>query len=226
MSSTVKDVMSTHVMAVRPNAGYKEMAAMLREQRVSAFPVVDDHNKVIGVVSESDLLVKAALEGTVPGVLRGLTQRHVRSQVTGLTAADLMSRPVVTIGPDEPVSHAARLMYNKRVKRLPVVSADGTLMGIVTRSDVLSVYGRPDGEIYHEITEGIILDVFLCDPATFTVTVKDGIVTIEGTPETAWVGRDIIAAARHVEGVVAVRDRLSYPANPPYYSSTVPGGLF
>ncbi len=88
MSSTVKDVMSTHVMAVRPNAGYKEMAAMLREQRVSAFPVIDDGNKVIGVVSEGDLLVKAALEGTVPGVLHGLTQRHVRSQVTGLTAGN------------------------------------------------------------------------------------------------------------------------------------------
>src|SRR5580692_9138899 len=90
VSSTVKDVMSTHVMAVRPGAGYKEMAAMLGEQRVSAFPVIDEDNKVIGVVSESDLLVKEALDGTVPGVLRGLTQRHVRSQVTGLTAADLM----------------------------------------------------------------------------------------------------------------------------------------
>ena len=164
MSSTVKDVMSTHVIAVRPSAGYKEMAAMLREQRVSAFPVIDDDNKVIGVVSESDLLVKAALEGTVPGVLRGLTQRHVRSQVTGLTAADLMTRPAVTIGPDEPVSHAARLMYNKRVKRLPVVSEDGTLIGIVTRSDVLSVYRRPDAAIEREITQDLILGTFLLRP--------------------------------------------------------------
>src|SRR5579871_5278930 len=165
MSSTVKDVMSTHVMAVRPGAGYKEMAAMLREQRVSAFPVIDDDGKVIGVVSESDLLVKAALEGTVPGVLRGLTQRHVRSQVTGLTAADLMTRPAVTIGPDEPASHAARLMYSKRVKRLPVVSANGTLIGIVTRSDVLSVYRRPDAEIRREIIEDLIPGTYSCDPA-------------------------------------------------------------
>jgi CBS-domain-containing membrane protein len=89
MSSTVRDVMSTHVMAVRPGAGYKEMAAMLREQRVSAFPVIDEDSKVIGIVSESDLLVKEALEGTVPGVLRGLAPRNVRSPVTGLTAADL-----------------------------------------------------------------------------------------------------------------------------------------
>jgi CBS-domain-containing membrane protein len=211
MSSTVRDVMSTHVMAVRPNAGYKEMAAMLREQRVSAFPVIDDSNKVIGVVSESDLLVKAALEGTVPGVLRGLGQRHVRSQVTGLTAADLMSAPAVTIGPDEPVSHAARLMYNKRVKRLPVVGADGTLVGIVTRSDVLSVYRRPDVEIEREVSNDLILGTFCCDPARFDVTVKDGILTLRGTPETAATGHEIVAAARHVEGVVAVRDRLFYP---------------
>jgi CBS-domain-containing membrane protein len=210
MSSTVKDVMSTHVMAVRPGAGYREMAAMLREQRVSAFPVIDDGGKVIGVVSESDLLVKEALEGTVPGVLRGLTQRHVRSQVTGLTAADLMTRPAVTIGPDEPASHAARLMYSKRVKRLPVVGADGTLIGIVARSDVLSVYRRPDAEIRREIIEDLILGTYNCDPARFDVTVKSGVVTIAGRPETAETGCDIVAAARHLEGVVAVRDRLSY----------------
>jgi CBS-domain-containing membrane protein len=211
MSSTVKDVMSTHVLAVRPKAGYKEMAAMLRERRVSAFPVIDHDNKVIGVVSESDLLVKVALDGTVPGVLRGLTQRHVRAQVTGLTAADLMTRPAVTIGPNEPVGHAARLMYSKRVKRLPVVSDDGTLIGFVTRSDVLSVYHRTDQEIEREVTEDLIFGTFRCDPTRFDITVKAGVVTLKGTPETAVTGRDIVAAARHVEGVVAVRDRLRYP---------------
>jgi CBS-domain-containing membrane protein len=214
MNSTVKDVMSTHVIAVRQRAGYKEMAAMLRDQRVSAFPVIDDDNKVIGVVSETDLLAKEALEGTVPWTLRSLPRQHVRSQVNGVTAAELMSKPVVTIGPDKPVTDAARLMFNMRVKRLPVVSDDGTLIGIVTRSDVLSVYNRPDAEIQREITADLILGKFLGDPAKFTVTVKDGIVTIEGTPETAVVGHDLINDTRHVEGVVAVRDRLSYPANP------------
>ncbi len=211
MSSTVKDVMSTHVVAVRPGAEYKEMAAKLREQRVSAFPVVDEDGKVIGVVSESDLLVKEALAGTAPGGLRGLTQRHVRSRVTGLTAADLMTRPAVTIGPDEPVSHAARLMYRKRVKRLPVIGADGTLIGIVTRSDVLSVYRRPDTEIRREIIEDLIPGTLSCAPTPFDVTVKDGIVTLKGTPGTAAARGDIVDAVRHMEGVVAVRDRLSYP---------------
>jgi CBS domain-containing protein len=219
MSSTVKDVMSTHAIAVRQNATYKDIAAMLRAQRVSAFPVLDDDNRVIGVVSEADLLVKEALEGTVHRTLLS-RQERVRKQVNALTAADLMTKPPVTIGPDEPVTSAARLMFDKRVKRLPVVSDDGRLIGIVTRSDVLSVYSRPDTDIRHQVTQDLILDTFLCDPGRFTVTVKDGIVTIEGTPETTTVGLDIISAIRHMEGVVAVRDRLNYPKDSPYRSRT------
>jgi CBS-domain-containing membrane protein len=173
--------------------------------------VLDEDNKVIGVVSEADLLVKEALEGTLPRTVGRIVGPHERSRVMAVTAADLMTKPPVTIGPDEPVTHAARLMYSMHVKRLPVTSDDGTLIGIVTRSDVLSVYSRPDAEIKREITQDLILGTFLCDPARFTVTVKDGIVTIEGTPETASVGHGIIDAIRRVEGVVSVRDRLSYP---------------
>jgi CBS-domain-containing membrane protein len=214
MSSTVKDVMSTHVIAVRRSAHYKEMAAMLHRMRLSAFPVIDEDNKVIGVVSETDLLTKEALEGSVPRTVQGMTRQRVQSQVNGVTAADLMTKPAVTIGPDQTVTDAARLMYNRRVKRLPVINGDGTLIGIVTRSDVLSVYSKPDPQIQSEITEDLIRGTFGCDPAKFTVTVKDGIVTVEGTPETTQVGLDIIDAARHMEGVVAVRDRLTYPADP------------
>jgi CBS domain-containing protein len=214
MNSTVKDVMSTHVIAVRQDASYKDMAAMLHQQRVSAFPVLDDHNKVIGVVSESDLLTKAALEGTVPGMLQSMMSQREHARASAVTAAELMTKPPITIGPDESVTHAARLMYSRRVKRLPVTSDDGTLIGIVTRADVLSVYSRPDADIQREIIQNLILGKFGCDPARFTVTVTDGIVTIEGAPETDLAGRDIIDAARHVEGVVAVRDRLSYPEIP------------
>ena len=214
MSSTVRDVMSTHVIAASKSAPYKQLAAMLRDQRVSAFPVIDDDEKVVGVVSETDLLTKEALEGSVPRTLQGLAPQRVLSQVNGVIAADLMSKPAVTIGPDETVTSAARLMYNRRVKRLPVVNDDGKLIGIVTRSDVLSVYSRPDLQIQGQITKDLIRGTFRCDPAKFTVTVKDGIVTIEGTPETTQAGLDIIDAARHMEGVVAVRDRLTYPADP------------
>ena len=221
MNATVKDVMSTHVIAVRRTAAYKEIAAMLHSQRVSAFPVIDEDNKVIGVVSEADLLAKVALEGTVPRTLQSLAQEHLRTRVNAVTAADLMTKPPVTIGPDEPVTHAARLMYNQGVKRLPVTSDDGRLIGIVTRSDILGVYNRPDAEIQHQVSQDLILGTFRSDPDRFTVTVKDGIVTIEGTPETTPAGHDIIDAVRHMEGVVAVRDRLSYPPDSPYLRRTV-----
>jgi len=145
-----------------------------------------------------------------------------QAKAAGVTAGDLMTAPPVTIGQDNSVVHAAHLMYARRVKRLPVVDDDGRLIGIVTRSDVLSVYDRPDDEIRRDITDNVILSEFLCDPARFTVTVKDGIVTLEGTRETATVGRDIVYAAKHAEGVVAVRDRLTYPAPA---RDRVPGSL-
>jgi CBS domain-containing protein len=203
--------MSTHVIAAREHATYKELAAMLRDMRVSAFPVVDEDNKVIGIVSETDLLAKEALKGTVPGTLHDLPRQREESRVSGLTAADLMSSPAVTIGPDEPVSHAARLMYNKRVKRLPVIDGDGTLVGIVTRSDVLSVYSKPDAQLRDEVAGDLADGALLPDPGALTVIVKDGIVTLAGTPQTTQAGHDIVDAVRHMEGVVAVRDRLSYP---------------
>jgi len=203
--------MTTHVVAVRKNASFKDMAARLREHRVSAFPVLDEDNKVVGVVSEADLLTKEALEFGVPGKVSSMLHHREQAKAAAIVAEDLMTKPPVTIGPNEFVTHAARLMYTRKVKRLPVVDPDGRLIGIVSRADVLSVYSRPDADIRHEITEGIILDTLLCDPSRFTVTVKDGIVTLEGMPETATVGHDLIEETRHVEGVVAVRDRLSYP---------------
>ncbi len=215
MNATVKDVMSTHVVAVRMNASFKDMAARLREHRVSAFPVLDEDNKVVGVVSEADLLTKEALEYSASGRVSGMLHHKEQAKAAATTAADLMTKPPVTVGPNEFVSNAARLMYARKVKRLPVVDDDGRLIGIVSRADVLSVYSRPDADIRREITENVILETLLCDPSRFTVTVKDGIVTIEGMPETVRVGHDMIDEIRHVEGVVAVRDRLDYPDQRP-----------
>jgi CBS domain-containing protein len=211
MNASVKDVMTTHVVAVRASAPFKEMAARLREHRVSAFPVLDEDNRVIGVVSEADLLTKEALEYGVARGVAGLLHHREQAKAAGVTAADLMTKPPVTIGPNEPVTHAARLMYARRVKRLPVVDDSGRLVGIVSRADVLSVYSRPDARIRQAVIDEVIVGTVLTDPSRFTVTVTDGVVTVAGTPENASVGRDMIEEIRHVEGVVAVRDRLDYP---------------
>jgi CBS-domain-containing membrane protein len=129
----------------------------------------------------------------------------------GVTAGDLMTSNVVTVKRDDTVEQAARLMYHLQVKRLPVVDAGGYLVGIVSRADLLTVFDRPDQEIRAEIVDDVILHEFLIDPALFTVTVADGVVTIEGTPETADLGRNLMNRIRHVTGVVAVRDELSWP---------------
>ena len=184
MSATVNDVMTTRVAAVRKNAPFKDIATLLTRYRVSAFPVLDDDGKVIGVVSEADLLCKEALIAAMGGRPAPPGPHHDDfARAAAVTAADLMTTPAVTITPGEPVTGAARLMYNARVKRLPVVSENGHLVGIISRADVLSVYSRPDGEIGEEITKNVILHEFLNGPGCFTVTVKDGIVTLEGRPE-------------------------------------------
>jgi CBS domain-containing protein len=191
----IRDVMTTNVVTVGKDASYKEIATRLHEHRVSALPVLDHDRKVTGVVSAGDLLAREARPG----------------KRSGTTAADLMTAPAVTIGPGAPVSEAARLMYARRVKRLPVVDPAGRLAGIVSRSDVLAVFSRPDDDIWHEITSDVIADGFFMDPAQFTVTVTDGIVTLQSPADTAVVSHGIAQQARHIEGVVAVRERFSQP---------------
>lgn len=212
MNSTVKDVMTTHVLWVRRDASYKDMAARLRQFRISAFPVLDDDLKVIGVVSEADLLPKEGLaeKDGLPGMLEGILHRKDHEKADGVTAADLMTSPAVTVSPDDMVGHAAKVMYTRGLKRLPVVDAAGHLAGIISRTDVLAAFDRPDSDVRKEIT-GLILRDFLTDPRQFKVLVKDGIVTLHGSPETTDLGHDLVSRARHVQGVVAVRDRLTYP---------------
>jgi CBS domain-containing protein len=207
-NNRVKDVMTTPVVAVKSTASFKELAVMLRRHRVSALPVVDDDTRLIGIVSEADLLVKEVLNGGGGGAMAGRLPHREREKAGGVTAADLMTRLTVTITPEDTVEQAARLMYHLRVKRLPVVDPGGQLVGIVTRSDLLAVYDRPDDMILAEITDVIQM---LADPAAFAVTVINGIVTVSGAPDSAELGGAVVEKIRQVLGVVDVHDELSYP---------------
>lgn len=209
MTKTVRDVMTTGVVSAHKDAPFKAMAEMLASKRISAFPVLDDSGRVIGVVSEADLLVKIAVQAEGTSVLAAL--RHVREdeKARGVTAAELMSSPAITIGPDAPVEAAARLMYDHRIKRLPVVNQAGRLVGIVTRVDLLAVYRRTDKEIRDEILHQVLPDTMLPLPRDLDAAVSDGIVTFSGGPISEHTTRAVVEAARHVQGVVAVRDRFS-----------------
>ena len=209
VNARVGDVMTRYAVAVRRGASFQDMAAQLSRFRVSAFPVVDDDGTVIGVVSETDMLTRQAVDLAREALAGGRAGGELR-EPDGLTAGDLMSQPAVTITPGESVEHAARLMYNCRVRRLPVVDADGRLVGIISRADVLAAFDRTDEEIGEDIGQ-VISREFGPDPRQFTVTVRSGVVTLQGSPETATLGRGIVHKIRHVPGVVAVRDRLCYP---------------
>lgn len=213
MNALVKDVMTTQVVWVEEDTPFAAIAASLRDYRVSAFPVLNADGEVIGVVSESDLLAKQALGGgedRVPGMIGGILRQQQLAKARAVTAADLMTSPAVTVVPDDTVEHAAKLMYLRRVKRLPVVDTGQHLLGIVSRADVLAVYGRPDAEIGQEVTD-ILRGESPAEPGTFAVTVTDGVVTLFGQPRSIRQGRDIVSRVRHVQGVVAVRDRFDYP---------------
>ena len=169
---------------------------------------------MIGVVSAADMLAKEALgcgEDEMPGMITGILRCNEMRKARGATAREIMTAPPITIPPDATIEYAARLMYLHRVKRLPVVNAGRRLVGIISRADVLSVFGRPDDEIRGDIVGNVSGSGLLIAPETVTVGVKDGVVTLAGTIESRYAGHELARRARHVQGVVAVRDRLTYP---------------
>jgi CBS domain-containing protein len=211
--STVRDVMTTDVVTADRITPYKEIAQLLAKHKISAVPVLIMGRRVAGVVSEADLLsaqdqaARRARTGQ-GGRLRWLhrpTGRHPR-----LTAEQLMSSPATTIHPDAPIPKAAALMQAHHVKRLPVVDAGGMLIGIVSRRDLLSVFLRPDTQIAAEVRE-LLTEILFTDPASVTVTVHGGVVTLTGQPGAADQHDLIPVAVRliwDIDGVVDVVDKL------------------
>ncbi len=208
--TTVGDVMTRNVVAVRKDARFKDIVHVMRARRFSAFPVLDDDNRVIGVVSEDDLLIRRAIAepGAGPRFLLGHADR---AKAAGLTAAELMTTPAITVRVDATVAEAARKMHAKHVKRLPVVTSDRRLVGVVSRVDLLGEYDRPDAEIRTEIIKRVIESEFVLESLAFTVTVESGVVTMAGPVERKDVAVSLLDEVRRVAGVVALRDRLSYP---------------
>jgi CBS domain-containing protein len=150
MKTTARDVMTTNVVAVREGTGYKEIVTLLRRHRVSAFPVLDAQDRVVGVVSGLIFWSSRPHPRSRKDRSGWRGALAERSKATGVTAAELMSTPVVTVSPAASVTQAAQLMQSRRVKRLPVVGQDGRLAGIISRTDVLSVFERPDEQIRDE----------------------------------------------------------------------------
>jgi CBS-domain-containing membrane protein len=211
--STVRDVMTTDVVTVDRITPYKEIAGLLAGHRISAVPVLVMGRHVAGVVSEDDLLTvrdaarraQAAKTGHLPWT------RHQGSQHPKLTAGEIMSSPAITIHPDAPIPRAARLLHDRHIKRLPVVDPDGKLIGIVSRRDLLRVFLRPDTLIAQQVRE-LLAEILLTDPASVTVAVRGGVVTVAGQPGPEDQCDLIPVAVRliwDIDGVVDVVNKLS-----------------
>lgn len=205
--SQVQDVMTRDVIWVPGTASFKEIVTALIGHHVAALPVLDSRGVVIGIVSESDLLAKAA--GGQLVISHGQRQAEARGRLRGTTAKDLMTTPVITTTPDSPIAEAARNAAHRRVRRLPVVDARGRLVGIVSRGDLLRTFLRPDKEIEQHIRHQVIRARMGIDPTAVTVAVRDGVVSLTGSVESQPVMETLIGQVSQVGGVVGVRNDLA-----------------
>jgi CBS domain-containing protein len=201
---TVSDVMTHTVIAVGRDTPFKEIAGLIDQWKVSALPVLEGEGRVIGVVSEADLLPKEEFRG---GNDEG-ADRSERQKAAALTAGELMSSPAVTVHPDAFVTEAARIMARRHVKRLPVVDAVGMLQGVVSRSDLLKGFLRDDEEIAEEIRHSVLGHLPVTTP--LTISVAEGVVTLGGSLPDRTLVPIVARAVRAVEGVVDIRLDLTH----------------
>ena len=215
MRRTVQDVMTREVVAVPGPTPFKELVRLLNEHRVTAVPVLDDTGRmVVGVVSESDLALKevAPLREAHTPAFETIQHRGERAKAASLTAAELMTAPAVTVGPEELVATAARRMYDRRVKRLPVVDHSGALVGIVTRADLLKVFLRSDEELRFDVLDHVSGDLLRLPPGTVEVEVGDGVVRLTGRVPRRSQALAMEKLTGAVDGVVAVESALRWQA--------------
>lgn len=203
--------MTRTVVCVGESTPFKEVVRRMQEFRVSALPVVDEDGVLVGIVSEGDLILKEApLLGEEARLLEGRHRRVDRQKAAGRVAGELMTAPAVTVAAAASLGEAAMLMHRNMVKRLPVVDSEGSVLGIVSRSDLLRVFLRDDEEIRAEVTDDIIRRTLWMDPATIRVVVSDGVVSLEGQIERRSLIPVLLGLVEAVDGVVGVDERLSY----------------
>jgi CBS domain-containing protein len=199
--------MTTDVVTVAPETSLKEVAALLARARISGVPVCDTYGEVLGILSEADILMDELVLAEGGDGVR--------------TAGEAMTVPVITVTPSTTAADAARLMIDRRVNRLPVVE-DGLLVGIVTRADLVRAFVRTDADIEREINDDVLLHTLWVDPATVSVKVVEGEVTVAGEVDNRTTAQLVAAYIRRVPGVVRVRsdvhweiDDQSHPAVTP-----------
>jgi len=207
----VADLMTAEVVSVDERAGFKQMVELIEQHRISALPVVDAERRVIGVVSEADLLLKEdRIDLGEHHLFESHRRREEREKAGATTARELMSSPANTIGSDASIREAAKLLHDRGIKRLPVVNGDGRLVGVISRGDVLRVFLRSDAEIRREIVEDVIQRIMLLDASPLVISVADGVVTATGEVDRKSDAQILTRLVAAVAGVVAVESHIRY----------------
>jgi len=216
----IRDIMTKDVMTVAPDTPLKEVIERMVRSAVSGVPVVDSSGRLVGIVTEADVITKEAYGGGRPRALALLVDtlagrdHHWVAKATGLTAADVMSEHPVVCEPTDDVVTVARRMLERGVKRMPVAE-DGRLEGIVSRKDILAVFDRPDEAIAGEIAEVLATHPNRPDDCHVSSTIKDGIVTLSGDVRYEWDEPMVIAIVRSVPGVLDVVSHLHHRESTP-----------
>ena len=207
----VSDIMTSEVSTVSADAPLKEAAMIMVNAGISGLPVVDDQRHVIGIITEADF-VSAEAERSwgrqrrrLLANLFGEAKTSVASQVS-----DVMSRDPHTIDSGSSVTEAARRMTELGVKRLPVVTPDGTLEGIVSRADVMGAFARSDEELKQDIEADVFDRVMRLPPGSVGVVVVDGVASLTGRVETRSEARLLSELVVRVEGVITVDSDVSF----------------
>ncbi|MDX2815549.1 CBS domain-containing protein [Streptomyces sp. NPDC001902] len=198
----VSDVMTRSVVAVGRDASFKEIVTTMERWKVSALPVLEGEGRVVGLVSEADLLPKEEYRDSAPSRNEQMRRLPDLCKAGATTADELMSAPAVCVHADATLAQAARAMAFRNVKRLPVIDAEGMLCGIVSRGDLLKVFLRPDEEIAEEVNREIAGYLFPGEPSPVRARVEEGVVHFSGAPGDPSLVPVASRFARAVEGVV------------------------
>jgi CBS domain-containing protein len=210
----VADVMTRDVATVRPDTPLKDVARELIERGISGMPVVDDEGRVVGVISETDLVMKERAEPRERGgVLAALLHRgdpDEQLKLAASVAGEAMTSPAITIESYWPVTVAAKRMLDSAVDRIPVVRQE-RLIGIITRADLVRAFARSDEEIAHDVREQLALQEALWpDGGKVKAQVGAGETTLTGNVRRRSEAETLPKLIAKVPGVVTVRSELTW----------------
>jgi CBS domain-containing protein len=218
----LKDLMTTDVITVGAESSLKDAARRMIEAGISGLVVTDGEGTIRGVITEADF-VKAESDRRAPKraqLLRWLRPDYELPDTERLVG-DVMTLQVITLDPDSDHAEASRVMRKEGIKRIPVVD-DGRLVGIVSRSDILKAFARPDSQIIGEVEERVMRKVLWIDPNRITVTSVDGNVHLKGQLETRSDATLLEDLVKGLDGVVSVSSDLTWEVDNTQMEMTTP----